>query len=38
VLYIGDGWDVEAKGAEWGVVIDRADTSSGRYAGASRPL
>ena len=38
VMYIGAGWDVEAKGAEWGVVIDRADTSSDRYAGAARPL
>ena len=38
VLYIGAGWDVEAKGTEWGVVVERADTSSDRYAGASRPL
>jgi peptidoglycan DL-endopeptidase CwlO len=37
VMYIGDGWDVEAKGAQWGVMLDRADTSSARYAGASRP-
>ncbi len=38
VLSIGAGWDVEAKGTEWGVVVERADTSSERYAGASRPL
>jgi len=38
VMYIGAGWDVEAKGAEWGLVVERADTSSDRYAGASRPL
>jgi peptidoglycan DL-endopeptidase CwlO len=38
VLYIGDGWDVEAKGTAWGVVVEHADTSSARYAGASRPL
>ena len=38
VLFIGAGWDVEAKGTEWGVVVERADTSSARYAGASRPL
>ncbi|MGZ8733969.1 MAG: NlpC/P60 family protein [Acidimicrobiia bacterium] len=38
VLYIGAGWDVEAKGAAWGVVVEKADTSSERYAGASRPI
>jgi cell wall-associated NlpC family hydrolase len=38
VMYIGDGWDVEAKGTAWGVMIDHADTSSDRYAGASRPV
>ena len=38
VLSIGAGWDVEAKGTAWGVVVERADTSSERFAGASRPL
>jgi cell wall-associated NlpC family hydrolase len=38
VLYIGAGWDVEAKGVQWGVVVERADTTSERFAGASRPL
>jgi cell wall-associated NlpC family hydrolase len=38
VLSIGAGWDVEAKGTQWGVVVEKADTTSPRYAGASRPL
>jgi hypothetical protein len=38
VMYIGAGYTVEAKGRAWGVVVERADTNPGRFAGASRPL
>ena len=40
VLAIGLGFDVEAKGRDYGVVIDVADTDAagGRFSGASRPL
>ncbi len=40
VLAIGLGFDVEAKGRAFGVVIDTADVdpAAGRFAGASRPL
>lgn len=40
VQYIGAGFDVEAMGRQWGIVIERADTNAagGNFAGASRPL
>ncbi len=40
VLAIGLGFDVEAKGRDYGVVIDTADTDAagGRFSGASRPV
>jgi hypothetical protein len=38
VMYIGAGYTVEAKGRAYGVVVERADTNPGRFAGASRPI
>jgi hypothetical protein len=39
-MYVGAGLVVEAKGRQWGVVVSHADVdaSSGRFAGASRPV